>query len=82
MRDISISIDEIVLDGVAVPDEAAFRDSLVASLTSLASSSSGDFSGGTAAELRGAPLSGVDDLGARVARSVWGSMVAGGGEAP
>jgi len=74
MRDIEISIGHIVLDGVDVPDEGAFRESLVASLTSLASGHEGPIAGGTAAELHGAALSGVDDLGTSVARSVWGAM--------
>ena len=75
MRDIEISIGHIVFDGVEVPDETAFRESLVATLTSLASAHAGPIGGGEAAELRGSPLSGVDDLGSSVARSVWGAVV-------
>lgn len=74
MRDVEISIGHIVLDGVEVPDEAAFRESLVASLTSLAAGHDGPLCGGTAAELHGSALSGVDDLGTSVARSVWGAI--------
>jgi hypothetical protein len=74
MRDIEISIGEIVLDGVEVPDEAAFRESLVASLTTLASAHKGSIGEGCAAELQGAALSGVDNLGSRVAQSVWGAL--------
>jgi hypothetical protein len=80
MHDVSISIDQIVLDGVALPDEGGFRASLVAELTALASGHTGAISGGTAAELHGTALSDVDDLGTRVARSVWSSMVTPGGE--
>jgi hypothetical protein len=81
MADVSISIAEIVLDGVAVPDENEFRAALVAGLTALASRHRGAISGGIAAELHGAPLSDVDmDLGGSVARSVWSSMIPSGGE--
>jgi len=63
-----------VLDGVDVPDEEAFRESLVASLASLAAGHDGPIEGGQAVELRGAELSGVDNLGASVARSIWGAV--------
>jgi hypothetical protein len=75
MRDIEISIGQIVFDGVDVPDEAAFQESLVASLTWLASAHAGPVVGGQAAELRGAALSGVDGLGPSVAQSVWEAIV-------
>jgi len=74
MRDIEISIGDIVVDGVDVPDEGAFRESLVASLTSLAARHDGPIAAGAAAELRGASLSSVDNLGAGVAQSVWEAM--------
>ena len=75
MREVEISIDHLVVEGVEVPDEAAFRESLVSSLTALASAHEGPITGGAAAELRGEALSGVDSLGAEVAQSVWGSMI-------
>lgn len=71
MRDIEISIGHIVFDGVDVPDEGAFRESLVESLSSFVSAHEGPVAGGQAVELRGAALSGVDNLGPRVAQSVW-----------
>ena len=80
MRDVSIRIDEIVLDGVAFPDEGSFHASLAAELAALANGHTGVISGGTAPVLHGTALSDVDNLGARVARSVWSSMVAQGGE--
>ncbi|GIH06865.1 hypothetical protein Rhe02_49320 [Rhizocola hellebori] len=78
MRDISIAIDEIVLNGVSVPDEGGFRASLIAELTTLALGHTGAISGGAAPELHGTALSDVDNLGAQVAQSVWSSMVAQG----
>jgi hypothetical protein len=80
MREVSISIDEIVLDGVAVADEGAFRAGFVAELTALATGHHGGIPGGTAPELHGALLSNVDNMGASVARSVWASMIPSGGE--
>ena len=74
MREIEISIGDIVFDGVEVPDAGAFRAALVASLTSLVSAHEGPLEGGAASELHGAALSGVDNLGADVARSLWGAI--------
>ena len=75
MREVEISIGHIVVEGLEVPDEAAFRESLARSLTALAERHEGPIAGGTAAELRGSAVSGVDDLGAGVAQSVWEAIV-------
>lgn len=75
MREVEIAIDHLVVEGVDIPDEAAFRESLVQSLTALASAHDGPIEGGAAVELRGSAVSGVDDLGADVARSVWRAIV-------
>jgi hypothetical protein len=77
---VRLRIDEIVLDGVDVPDVGAFRTSLVAELSRLASGHQGTYPSGAAPVLVGTPVgpSTVDGLGAEVARSVWSSMVPGG----
>ena len=74
MRDFEISIGQIVFDGVEVPDEAAFRESLAASLGALAAGHDGPLESGTAIELNGAALSNVGDLGLNVAQSIWGAI--------
>lgn len=74
---VHIDIGEIILNGVEVPDVAAFRAALMLELTGLAADHHGEIAGGTEHELHGSPvyLSTSERLAGQVARSTWHSIV-------
>ncbi|MFI0408205.1 hypothetical protein [Actinomadura sp. 3N508] len=78
MREVHIHIDELVLDGVAEPDPAAFQASLESELRALARGHGGPYPSGHAAHLDGRPVA-APPGGAEVARSVWESIMPSAG---
>lgn len=72
---IHLSIGEVVLDGLTVPDPERFRTEFAAELTRLATVHGGQAAAGRAPVLYGAAVEGADPVA--LARSVWGSVVPG-----